>query len=94
MGWAVPRRRRTRVGRQRDDGVARDGQVALGGGAVVREHGIYQAKQLHHALVLPQVLVALHGARGRVSGARGRVSGAPPKRHARALVRSSCRGSS
>ncbi len=47
------------VGRQRDDGVSRDGQVALRRHAVVRQHGVDQPEQLHHALVLAQVLVAL-----------------------------------
>lgn len=49
----------TGVGREGDDGVARNGQVALGSGAVVRQHRVDQPKQLHHALVLPEVLVAL-----------------------------------
>ena len=52
-------RMRTRVGREGDDGVARDGQVALGGGAVVRKHRVDKPEQLHHSLILPQVLVAL-----------------------------------
>ena len=56
---------------ERDDGVPRDGEVALSGGAVVGQHGVDEAEQLHHALVLTQVLMTLRtqvGGQGKGKG--------------------------
>lgn len=44
------------VGAERDDGVTRDRQVALGSAALCGQHGVDQAEELHDALVLTQVL--------------------------------------
>lgn len=46
----------TAVGAQRDDSVASNGQVTLRCAALRAQHGVDQAKELHHALVLAQVL--------------------------------------
>ena len=48
-----------RIGRQRDDGVSGNAEVALRGLAVISQHGVDQTEQLHHALVLSQVLMTL-----------------------------------
>lgn len=44
------------VGAERDDSVTCDRQVALGCAALRTEHGVDQTKELHHALVLTQIL--------------------------------------
>mmetsp|Transcript_10854 Transcript_10854/g.22568 ORF Transcript_10854/g.22568 Transcript_10854/m.22568 type:complete len:327 (-) Transcript_10854:940-1920(-) len=48
-----------RVGAQRGHRVPRNAQVVLRGGAVVLQQRVDQAEELHHTLVLPQVLVPL-----------------------------------
>lgn len=58
--WDKCKEEFTRVGGEGDDSVARNREVALCGGAVVRQHGVDQAEELHHSLVLPQVLMPLH----------------------------------
>lgn len=47
------------VGAERDDGVARDAEVDLRRGAVDGQERVDESEQLHDALVLAQVLVAL-----------------------------------
>lgn len=49
------------VGRERNDSVSSYAQVSLGCGPVVGQHAVYQAKELHHALILPQILMTLQG---------------------------------
>ena len=48
-----------RVGGERHDGVALDAEVEASAAGVHGEQRVDQAKELHHALVLPQVLVTL-----------------------------------
>ena len=49
----------TRVGRQRTHRVALNVEVALGGLHVMRQQRVDEAEELHDALVLAQILVAL-----------------------------------
>ena len=48
-----------RVVRQRDDRVPRNAEISLAGLSVVAKEGVDEPEELHDALVLPQVLVAL-----------------------------------
>lgn len=48
-----------RVGGQRNDCIACNAEVALSCGPVVGQHIVHQAKQLHHSLILPQILMTL-----------------------------------
>mmetsp|Transcript_13522 Transcript_13522/g.28909 ORF Transcript_13522/g.28909 Transcript_13522/m.28909 type:complete len:454 (-) Transcript_13522:2570-3931(-) len=65
------------VGAEGDDGVACNREVALRGSPVVGEHSVDKAKQLHHALVLPQVLVTLEQEHvlGAITAMNGQLAG-------------------
>ena len=62
---AVDPAEKTRVGRERDDGVLDDRQVALERLWVDREERVDEPKELHDALVLPKILVACEERRQR-----------------------------
>lgn len=49
----------TRIRGERDDGVALDVEVSFEGLRICHEQSVDQSKELHHALILPDVLVAL-----------------------------------
>ena len=49
-----------RVRRQRNDSIACNAQVPLSCRSVIGQHVVDQAKQLHHSLILPQILMTLH----------------------------------
>lgn len=49
----------TRVGRQGNDSIACYAQVPLCCGSVVGQHVVDQAEELHHTLILPQILMTL-----------------------------------
>ena len=55
---AVDPAEKSRVGRERDDGVLYDREVTLKRLGVVREECVDEAEELHDPLVLPQVLVS------------------------------------
>lgn len=49
-----------RVGRQGDDSISGNAEIPLCRSCVTCEHVVHQTKELHHTLILPQVLMTLH----------------------------------
>ena len=66
-----------RIRAERDDGVAHDSEFDLRRGPVDGQEGVDEAEQLHDALVLSEVLVALE--QKRVVDAVAAAHGQPPR---------------